>query len=323
MLRVAGGPPSTNAVDFEAPLREQMVRAPDRTAAAHPSAPLVLAALRHVPREAIPARRAAGILTYEDAPLPIEQDQTISQPYIVAMMVEALALKGGEKVLEIGTGSGYAAAVIAQIAGTVYTVERIGQLAEKSAAKLAELGYRNVRVLHGRRHPGVAGTRTLMRSSSPPAAHEVPQSLKSQLKVGGRMVIPVGAGRRDQELVRVTRLSDKKFETEDLADVRFVPLVGAEGWAPETRRVTGPGQRRPARGSAEQLSTRVARGLRALRMTSMRQIWIRCCSVSGSARVVLLGEATHGTSEFYRMRARILAREAHRAPRILIHRDRG
>ena len=109
--------------------------------------PLVLDAMRTVPREAFLPENLREF-AYEDSPLPIEEDQTISQPYIVAMMIEALALAGGEKVLEIGTGSGYAAAVLAQIAGDVYTVERIGQLAEKSAATLADLGHRNVHVLH-------------------------------------------------------------------------------------------------------------------------------------------------------------------------------
>src|SRR6478736_6336744 len=108
---------------------------------------LVLDAMRAVPREAFlpePMREFA----YEDAPLPIAEGQTISQPYIVALMTDALALEGGEKVLEIGTGSGYAAAVLSRIARNVYTVERIGQLAEKAAAVLATLGYTNVHVLH-------------------------------------------------------------------------------------------------------------------------------------------------------------------------------
>jgi protein-L-isoaspartate(D-aspartate) O-methyltransferase len=109
---------------------------------------LVLDAMRAVPREEfLPAHLRE--FAYDDTPLPIEGEQTISQPYIVAFMIEALNLGGGERVLEIGAGSGYAAAVLSKIAGEVYTVERIGQLAEKAAARLADLGYSNVNVLHG------------------------------------------------------------------------------------------------------------------------------------------------------------------------------
>ena len=169
---------------------------------------------------------------YDDAPLPIAQGQTISQPYIVAMMTEALELQGGEKVLEIGTGSGYAAGILSQIAKDVYTVERIGQLAEKSAAMLARLGYRNVHVLHGDGTlgwPEHAPYDAIVVAAGGP---DVPESLKAQLRIGGRLVIPVGADRRVQELVRVVRVSQHEYTKEELADVRFVPLVGAEGWTP-------------------------------------------------------------------------------------------
>ena len=121
---------------------------------------LVLEAMRTVPREAF-LPESLREFAYEDAPLPIAEDQTISQPYIVALMTEALALEGGEKVLEIGTGSGYAAAVLSRIASEVYTVERIGQLAEKAASVLADLGYRNVHVLHARWDPRMARSRAV------------------------------------------------------------------------------------------------------------------------------------------------------------------
>ena len=189
----------------------------------------VLNAMRKVTREAFLPDRMQEC-AYEDAPLPIEADQTISQPYIVALMTEALALKGGEKVLEIGTGSGYAAAVLAEIAGEVYTVERIEQLAQEAVLKL---GYKNV---HVRQADGTLGwpehapyDAIIVAAGGP----EIPDTLKRQLKVGGRLVIPVGTHPRAQELVRVTRSLDDKFETEDLADVRFVPLVGKEGWSPD------------------------------------------------------------------------------------------
>ncbi len=194
----------------------------------------VLEAMRTVPREAFLPEHLREF-AYEDAPLPIAEGQTISQPYIVALMTEALGLKGGEDVLEIGTGSGYAAAILSRIAGNVYTVERIGQLAERAATALSDLGYRNVHVLHAdgtRGWPDHAPYDAIIVAAGGPV---VPESLKRQLKIGGRLVIPVGGGRQVQELVRVVRDSEHKYRTEDLAGVRFVPLIGAEGWTPEGR----------------------------------------------------------------------------------------
>ncbi len=129
---------------------------------------------------------------YDDAPLPIAEGQTISQPYIVAMMTEALELEGGERVLEIGTGSGYAAAIVSRIAKDVYTVERIGQLAEKSAATLASLGYHNVHVLHADGTRGWSDHAPYDAIIVAAGGPQVPESLKAQLKIGGRLVIPVG-----------------------------------------------------------------------------------------------------------------------------------
>jgi len=264
----------------------------------------VLKAMGRVPREEF----LPGDLrefAYVDTPLPIAEGQTISQPYIVAFMVDALGLEGGEKILEIGAGSGYAAAVLSEIAGEVYTVERIGQLAEKAASVLADLGYANVHVLHA---DGTLGWKehapydAIVVAAGGP---DVPDSLKEQLKIGGRLVIPVGSDPRIQELVRVTRLSEEKFKTEDIADVRFVPLIGDEGWAPS------PGEARP--------SMRILERPETYDETLAKSIAASCQPVDdidavdlgplmeriGDARVVLLGEATHGSSEFYRMRARI------------------
>jgi protein-L-isoaspartate(D-aspartate) O-methyltransferase len=256
---------------------------------------VVLAAMREVPRENFLPEEMREF-AYEDTPLPIAEGQTISQPYIVAMMTEALELQGGEKVLEIGTGSGYAAAVLSRIAKDVYTVERIGQLAEKSAATLAELGYRNVHVLHGDGTRGWSDHAPYDAIVVAAGAPQVPETLKSQLKIGGRLVIPVGADRRLQELIRVIRVSEREYTTEELADVRFVPLVGAEGWMPQ-------GQR-PVQARDGTLAQAIAKSSEAF--TSIESVKLGAMLKRiGDARVVLLGEATHGTSEFYRMRERI------------------
>jgi protein-L-isoaspartate(D-aspartate) O-methyltransferase len=213
-------------VDFSE-LRENMVEY--QIAARGVRSEKVLDAMRKVPREQFVSRDVREF-AYEDSPLPIGAGQTISQPYIVAYMIEGLALQGGEKVLEIGAGSGYAAAVLAEIAGEVYTIERIEELAQSATTALAETGYKNVHVLHGDgtlgwpEHAPFDGI--IVAAGGP----EVPDSLKQQLKIGGRMVIPVGQSQDFQELVRVTRISESEFQTEDLVAVRFVPLVGAEGW---------------------------------------------------------------------------------------------
>jgi protein-L-isoaspartate(D-aspartate) O-methyltransferase len=257
--------------------------------------PLVLAAMERVPREAFLPEEMREF-AYEDTPLPIAEGQTISQPYIVAMMTEALELQGGEKVLEIGTGSGYAAAVLSRIAKDVYTVERIGQLAEKSADVLSKLGYGNVHVLHAdgtRGWPDHAPYDAIVVAAGGP---QVPESLKSQLKIGGRLVIPVGSDRRLQELVRVVRVSEHEYTTEELADVRFVPLVGAEGWAPQGQRAA-----KPADGTVAQAILASSEEFSSIDSVDLKPMLKRI----GDARVVLLGEATHGTSEFYRMRERI------------------
>jgi protein-L-isoaspartate(D-aspartate) O-methyltransferase len=190
---------------------------------------LVLGAMDKVPRELFLPTEFREF-AYEDSPLPIGDEQTISQPYIVAFMAEALMLKGGEKVLDIGAGSGYGAAVLAEIAAEVYTVERLGKLAEGAAATLAELGYRNVHVLHGdgsRGWPQHAPYDGIVVAAGAP---RIPESLKEQLKIGGRLVIPVGVHQRAQELIRIVRVSQNEYRREDIGDVRFVPLIGAEGW---------------------------------------------------------------------------------------------
>ena len=233
-------------VDFDfSQLRDEMVE--HHIAARGVRSENVLKAMRKVKREAFLPHELQEF-AYEDSPLPIAEGQTISQPYIVALMAEALGLEGGEKVLEIGTGSGYAAAVLAEIARDVYTVERIGPLAEKAAAALAEQGYDNVHVLHGdgtRGWPEHAPYDAIVVAAGGP---KIPDSLRHQLKIGGRLVIPIGSDARAQELVRVTRVAEDDYRREDLADVRFVPLLGQEGWqAPAQERAP---RRQAARAAA-------------------------------------------------------------------------
>jgi len=189
----------------------------------------VLDAMRKVPRERfLPEGQA--VWAYDDGPLPIGDGQTISQPYIVAYMTEALALEGGETVLEIGTGSGYAAAVLAEIAAEVYTIERIEGLAAMASSVLNDLGYNNVHVRQGDGTLGWPEHAPFDGIVVTAGGPDVPDTLKHQLKIGGRLVIPVGHTTRYQELIRVTRIGEAEFKTEDLVPVRFVPLIGEEGW---------------------------------------------------------------------------------------------
>lgn len=194
-------------------------------------APLVLAAMQAVPREVfVPAYLRDS--AYEDGPLPLLLGQTISQPYIVALMVDALAVRPGQTVLEIGTGSGYAAAVLAQIAARVYTVERMAELAQTALATLAKLGIRNVEVRQADGTLGWPERAPFDAIAVAAGGPQVPPALKQQLRVGGRLVMPVGQDRHYQELIRVTRQSDNSFTTDHLTSVCFVPLIGEQGWAP-------------------------------------------------------------------------------------------
>jgi protein-L-isoaspartate(D-aspartate) O-methyltransferase len=193
----------------------------------------VLKALEKVPRHLFVDE---GLVdqAYNDNPLPIGDKQTISQPYIVALMTEALELKGGEKVLELGTGSGYQAAILAELADRVFTIERIAPLAQKARKMLESLNYYNVVIRVG---DGTYGWREespfdaiLVAAGSP----SIPRMLVDQLAVGGRLVIPVG-GRHAQNLVKLTRLSENPDDVkkEDLGGCRFVDLIGEHGWKME------------------------------------------------------------------------------------------
>lgn len=192
----------------------------------------VLSAMRETPRERF-VEPALAPRAFEDVPLAIGSGQTISQPYIVALMCEALGLVGTERVLEVGTGSGYGAAVLGRLAREVYSIERHPDLAEVAAARLAELGFINVHVSTGDGTLGLperAPFEAIVVTASGP---RVPSALLEQLVIGGRIVIPVGDESDRQRLLRIDRHSESQFHRVDLGGVAFVPLVGAEGWQGE------------------------------------------------------------------------------------------
>jgi protein-L-isoaspartate(D-aspartate) O-methyltransferase len=208
-------------------MQEEMVRS--QLARRGISNPQLLEAFRSVPRErfvAIDLRKHA----YEDRPLPIQAGQTISQPYVVALMIDALDLEPSDRVLEIGCGSGYAAAILSCIASEIETVERIETLANQAAKTLQALGYANVHVHCGDGTlgwPERAPYDAIIVAAGGPS---VPEALKAQLKIGGRLVIPTGEQRDSHTLLKVTRGSETDYRTEDLGGVRFVPLIGQQGW---------------------------------------------------------------------------------------------
>ncbi len=269
----------------------------------------VLAVMEDLPREPFLPEHLHDE-AYEDRPLTVAEGQTAPAPHVVAYMIEALGLRGGEKVLEIGAGTGYAAAILSRIAGEVFAIERHGELAAKAASALQDTGCTNVHMLHD------AGTRgwseeapfdAILVSAAVP---NVPETLKNQLTEGGRMVVAVGPDARAQELVRVTRGPRGQFEQEDLADLRFVPALGDQGIEGEPVAVTKPSaprltQRRPRQsGDLPGLIAARAEAFDDLETASLDAMMDRI----GDARIVLIGEASHGTSEFYRMRARITRR---------------
>ncbi|QDV20561.1 Protein-L-isoaspartate O-methyltransferase [Gimesia panareensis] len=262
----------------------------------------VLHAMLSVPREEFVPQEMQEF-AYRNVPLPIGLEQTISQPLIVALMAQALELEPEEVVLEIGAGSGYAAAVLSRIVRDVYTIERHQELAETAHERLQRLGFDNVHVLHAdgtRGWPEKAPFDAIVVAAGSPG---VPASLLQQLGIGGRLVIPVGKEQDQQNLIRVIRRGADHFEYEELGDVRFVPLIGEVGWKeeekiehpslPARRPSHKPGLPEMIRDAAEPIPSFVELNLQPL----LDRI--------GDARLVLIGEASHGTSEFYRMRAEI------------------
>ena len=212
--------------DFAA-LRDAMV---DRQLAGRGISDIpLLAAMRDVARELF-VPDGVRDFAYEDGPLPIEAGQTISQPYIVALMIEAAQVAPGDQVLEIGAGSGYAAAVLSRIAGEVIAIERHIELADLAAARLASMGYGNVRIVAGDGSAGWSDGAPYDAILVAASGRHVPDPLKRQLKIGGSLVMPIGAPGDLQNLFRITRQSEESWTQENLGPVRFVPLIGAEGW---------------------------------------------------------------------------------------------
>ena len=190
--------------------------------------PRVIEAMRKIPRHRF-VKSALAERAYEDGPLPIGEKQTISQPYMVALMTEALELRGTEKVLEVGTGSGYQTAILAELAEHIFSIEKISSLAARARAILAEQGYRNVTIKVGDGTlgwPDQAPFDVILVTAGSPG---VPQPLVGQLGVGGRLVIPMG-NEQSQVLKRIRR-ADSGMEEQELGECRFVKLWGQYGWA--------------------------------------------------------------------------------------------
>ena len=213
--------PTIDAVDARARMVEHQLRRRGITDER------VLAAMARVPRELfVPA--SVRPYAYDDGALPIGEGQTISQPFVVATICALLALRGDERALDVGTGSGYQAAVLAELAGEVVTVERIPSLAEAARARLTAAGYERVEVVVGDGSLGVPARAPFQAIAVAAAAPGIPVALYDQLDEGGRLVVPRGS-RRGQELVLAVRAANGPVESPSIP-VRFVPLVGAEGF---------------------------------------------------------------------------------------------
>lgn len=263
------------------------------------SDPRVLAAFGVVKRESfLPPHMIE--FAYLDQALPIDKGQTISQPYIVALMAQALELNPGDRVLEVGTGSGYAAAILGAIAGQVFTIERHAELAEQAARRLAAEGFANVRVRRGDGTLGWSDAAPFDAIAVAAGGPEAPRALLQQLKIGGRLVLPVG-DQRAQKLVRITRLDEDDYQEDDLGEVRFVPLIGEQGWADRVGGAVAPATTRTRPPVVAELVREEAESFGEIDEADLGALLNRI----GDSRLVLIGESTHGTSEFYRLRARV------------------
>lgn len=190
--------------------------------------PRVLAAFRAVPREEFVSRNLRDS-AYADTPLPIGYEQTISQPYVVALTAEALALQPGDRVLDIGTGSGYAAAIFSRLASEVFGVERLPELVQAARQTLLRINYQNIHIVCADGSLGLLEHAPYDAIAVGASAPAIPQALLDQLAQGGRLVIPIGPD-HTQTLMRVTRTGPNMFRKEPIGEVRFVPLVGDAAW---------------------------------------------------------------------------------------------
>jgi protein-L-isoaspartate(D-aspartate) O-methyltransferase len=265
----------------------------------------VLQAMGEVPRERFVPERLREF-AYEDGPLPIGEEQTISQPYIVALMIEAADLSPGDRVLEVGAGSGYAAAVMSRIAGEVFAIERHETLAEEARARVEALGYDNLTIVAGDGSLGLPDQAPFDAILVAAGGDKVPDPLKRQLAIGGRLVVPVG-GEALQSLLCVTRTGEEEWSEDNLGGVRFVPLIGAHGrWEDGSRAASN---HQPAR----ELSLPECIAEAAERLPDVGELeFAAAFDRFAGRRVVLLGEASHGTHEFYAARAAITRRFAER-----------
>lgn len=289
--------------------------------------PGVLEAMSTVPRERFVPEELAEF-AYQDSPLPIDVGQTISQPLIVALMAQAAEVGPSDRVLEVGAGSGYGAAVLGRIASEVWAIERHEALALQATRRMTALGYDNVHILSGDGTlgwPEEAPFDAIVVTAGGPS---VPSMLFEQLVEGGRLIIPVGPETRGQQLLRVRRVRGEAVQ-EDLGPVRFVPLIGDQGWSPARETPTSeshasqpdapqrdaPQPRAPQTraplilapshvGHIHGLSELVAESAEPFASIDNVELGPLLERI-GDCSTVLLGEATHGTSEFYRMRDRI------------------
>lgn len=280
----------------------------------------VLAAMREVPRhEFVP--EGLQEFSYEDSALPIEAGQTISQPYIVARMAELAAVGPGDTVLEVGAGSGYAAAVLGRIAGRVFAIERHEVLARLARERMERLGYENVEIIHGDGNEGRPAAAPYDAILVAAGGKSVPEPLKQQLRIGGRLIIPLSRGKY-QVLTRITRSSETAFESEEHGLVAFVPLVGSEKWPVLVEKPRQDSAAAVAEGESD-MSQGLVAGHSALVREPPAKSTVKLIreaarefSTHGELaqlieerfadrRVVLMGEATHGTAEFYEARAAI------------------
>ena len=262
--------------------------------------PNILDAFRTVPRENFVPDNLSEF-AYDDGPLPIGDDQTISQPYIVASMIEAAEIEPSDRVLEVGAGSGYAAAVMSRIAEEVFAVERFEKLARTARERISALGYDNCTIITGDGMQGLEEEAPFDAILVAARIEEIPSALKQQLAIGGRLIIPVG-DEDLQQLTCITRKQTDEWETREIAPVRFVPLipgsVAEEGSRAASNHEASSGLTTP------ELLAETGEQLKDIDDPGFAAAFDRFAD----RRVVMLGEASHGTEEFYRARAAITRR---------------